>query len=77
MGSRIRGFLVCWPICFLMAAFAAASDETRLDCWIFAAGAGAIDRVWRGGVRCVEGGHHHHAPEIAERYRRCIARITA
>lgn len=58
-------------------AFAAASDETRLDCWIFAAGGGAVDRVWRGGVHCVEGGRHRRAAEIAERYRRCIARIAA
>ena len=31
MGSRIRGFLVCWPICLLMAAFAAASDLRLTD----------------------------------------------
>jgi len=58
-------------------AFAGADDDTLLDRWIFAARAGAIDCVWRTGVKRVEKGRHVDAGTIAAAYRACVARILA
>jgi formiminoglutamate deiminase len=58
-------------------ALAGAASDTVLDHWIFAARHGAIDCVWRGGRKWVEGGRHVAAGAIAERYRRTIAGLLA
>lgn len=58
-------------------AFAGADDATLLDRWIFAARAGAIDSVWRAGVKRVEKGRHIDAEPIGAAYRACVARLIA
>ncbi|SBV31530.1 Formimidoylglutamate deiminase [uncultured Sphingopyxis sp.] len=58
-------------------SFAGCDEATLLDRWIFAARAGAIDSVWRGGVKRVEKGRHVDAGAIAAAYRACIARLLA
>ncbi|MGH6697004.1 formimidoylglutamate deiminase [Sphingopyxis sp.] len=57
--------------------FAGTDDATLLDRWIFAARAGAIDNVWRAGIKRVEKGRHVDADAIAAAYRACIARLLA
>lgn len=58
-------------------AFAGTDDATLLDRWIFAARAGAVDSVWRAGVRRVEKGRHVDADAIGAAYRGCVARLLA
>lgn len=58
-------------------AFAGTDEATLLDRWIFAARAGAIDGVWRGGVKRVEKGRHVDAEPIGAAYRACVARLLA
>jgi formimidoylglutamate deiminase len=58
-------------------AFAGTDDATLLDRWIFAAGAGAVDGVWRAGVKRVEKGRHVDADAIGAAYRGCVARLLA
>lgn len=58
-------------------AFAGADDATLLDRWIFAARGGAIDGVWRAGVKRVEKGRHLDAEPVASAYRACVARLLA
>ena len=58
-------------------AFAGADDATLLDRWIFAARAGAVDTVWRAGVKRVEKGRHIDAATIGTAYSACIARLLA
>ena len=58
-------------------ALAGASADTLLDHWIFAARHGAIDSVWRGGRKWVEGGRHVAAEAVAGRYRRTVAGLLA
>lgn len=58
-------------------AFAGTDDATLLDRWIFAARAGAIDCVWRAGVKRVEAGRHLAADPIAAAYRACLTRLLA
>jgi len=48
-----------------------------LDRWIFAARAGAVDSVWRAGVKRVEKGRHFDADAIGAAYRTCVARLLA
>ena len=57
--------------------FAGTDDATLLDRWIFAARAGAIDGVWRAGVKRVVKGRHVEADAIGAAYRACIARLLA
>ncbi len=57
--------------------FAGTDDATLLDRWIFAARAGAIDSVWRAGVKRVEKGRHIDAETIGATYRACVARLLA
>ncbi len=49
--------------------------DALLDGWIFAARGGAVDTVWRRGVRVVERGRHVNAEAIGERYRKSLARV--
>lgn len=58
-------------------AFAGTDDATLLDRWIFSARAGAVDSVWRAGVKRVEKGRHVEADAIGAAYRACIARLLA
>lgn len=58
-------------------SFAGADDATLLDRWIFAGGAGAIDCVWRAGVKRVVHGRHVDRAAIAAAYRKSVERIVA
>jgi formiminoglutamate deiminase len=46
-----------------------------LDSWIFAARGGAVDRVWRRGVKVVEAGCHVRREAIAADFRRALGRL--
>jgi formimidoylglutamate deiminase len=48
-----------------------------LDGWIFAAGAGAIDCVWAGGHKVVEGGCHGLRPKARDQFNATIRRLLA
>ena len=58
-------------------ALAGKQGDALLDAWIFAARGGAVDTVWRRGVRVVEAGRHVRAEAIAARYRATLARVAA
>lgn len=58
-------------------AFAGVAEDGWLDAWIFAARAGAIDRVWRGGVKYVDAGRHRDKPRLVARYRAALTRLLA
>jgi formiminoglutamate deiminase len=45
------------------------SGDALLDGWIFAGGRGAVDCVWRHGVKVVSQGRHHARETIVRRYR--------
>ncbi|MFZ5718583.1 MAG: formimidoylglutamate deiminase [Pseudomonadota bacterium] len=49
--------------------------EALLDAWVFAAGASAVDCVWRRGGKVVEAGRHVAAAPVAEAYRRTLRRL--
>ena len=51
--------------------------DQALDAWIFAARGGAIDSVWRGGVKVVEAGRHRAKDAISARYRAAVREILA
>jgi formiminoglutamate deiminase len=55
--------------------FGRKGDEV-LDSWIFAGGPACVDRVWRRGVKVVEGGRHVAADAIAARYRRAVSVLS-
>jgi cytosine/adenosine deaminase-related metal-dependent hydrolase len=55
----------------------ARCGDDLLDGWIFAAGAAAIDGVWRRGARCVTAGRHHGREAIRARYAKTIAALLA
>ena len=57
--------------------FAGADARTTLDRWVFAARSQAIDCVWRGGRKWVEGGRHIARDAIAARYRAVVAALLA
>jgi formimidoylglutamate deiminase len=52
-------------------------EDALLDSWIFAARGGAIDCVWRAGVKVVNGGRHHDRAGIVARYGRALRRLLA
>lgn len=54
-------------------ALADRKGDALLDSWLFAGG--AIDCVWRRGVKVVSGGRHRDAAEIAKRYRATLAKV--
>jgi formiminoglutamate deiminase len=58
-------------------ALADRKGDLALDSWIFAARGGAIDSVWRQGVKVVSGGRHRGAEAVAARYRATLARLLA
>jgi formiminoglutamate deiminase len=56
-------------------ALAGRSGDALLDGWIFAARGGAVDDVWRRGVKVVAGGRHLRGEAIAADYRRVLTRL--
>lgn len=53
------------------------SCAAALDAWIFSAGRGAIDHVWRRGQAVVQGGRHVARDAIATRYKHLVGRLFA
>ncbi len=58
-------------------AFAGATRDSFLDCWIFAANGPAISEIWVGGEPVVAGGAHIHRHGIRDRYTKTIRRLLA
>ena len=58
-------------------ALAGKQGDALLDAWIFAARGGAVDTVWRRGVKVVEAGRHVRAEAIGARYRATLAGVQA
>ena len=50
-------------------------EDELLDSWIFAAGQGAIDGVWRAGRKVVAAGRHLQRDRIVRRYREAMQRL--
>lgn len=53
------------------------AGDTIIDGWIFAAGSGAIDCVWAGGNKVVEGGRHRLRQAARERFNASVRRLVA
>ena len=53
------------------------AGDTIIDGWIFAAGGGAIDCVWAGGDKVVEGGRHRLRQAARERFNASVRRLVA
>jgi formimidoylglutamate deiminase len=53
------------------------SGDALIDGWLFAAGRGAIDCVWRHGAKLVSGGRHHARAAIVRRYRATLTGLLA
>jgi formiminoglutamate deiminase len=51
--------------------------EAVLDAFVFAAGQGAVDCVWRRGDKVVEAGRHAQRYAVADRYRQVLDRLLA
>ena len=51
--------------------------DALIDSWIFASWRGAVDCVWRAGIKLVEKGRHRNRDAFAARYRQTIARIVS
>ncbi|WP_456621085.1 formimidoylglutamate deiminase [Bradyrhizobium sp. P5_C12] len=58
-------------------SLAGRSRDAVIDGWIFAAGSGAIDCVWAGGNRVVEGGRHRLREAARERFNASVRRLLA
>ena len=58
-------------------ALAGRRGDALIDSWIFAARRGAVDCVWVGGRKLVEGGRHGGHEPIAARFRKVMADIAA
>lgn len=58
-------------------SLAGRRGDAVLDGWIFATRAGAIDCVWAGGHRVVEGGCHKLRRRARERFNATVRRLTA
>ena len=58
-------------------SLAGRSGDAVLDGWIFAAGAGAIDCVWAGGDKVVEGGRHRLRQKSRENFNAAVRRLVA
>ena len=56
---------------------ASREGDRSIDGWIFAAGASAVEHVWRAGRQVVEHGRHRERPAIAARYRAALERLLA
>jgi len=58
-------------------SLAARRDDAVIDGWIFAAGSGAIDCIWAGGSKVVEGGRHRLRSRARERFNATVRRLVA
>lgn len=56
-------------------ALAGREGDFALDSWVFAARGGAVDTVWRAGVKLVSGGCHRARDALAIRYRSVMQRL--
>jgi formimidoylglutamate deiminase len=56
-------------------AFAAVSEASLIDSYVFAASNGAIDAVWRHGRRVVRHGRHELRAEVVQRYQVVLAKL--
>jgi formiminoglutamate deiminase len=58
-------------------SLAGRRHDALIDGWIFAAGSGAIDCVWAGGDKVVEGGRHRLRQAARERFNASVRRLVA
>lgn len=58
-------------------SLAGRAGDAAIDGWIFAAGSGAIDCVWAGGDKVVEGGRHRLRQTARERFNAAVRRLVA
>jgi cytosine/adenosine deaminase-related metal-dependent hydrolase len=58
-------------------SLAGRARDAVIDGWIFAAGNGAIDCVWAGGNKVVEGGQHQLRQAARERFNAAVRRLVA
>ncbi|MCS3763278.1 formimidoylglutamate deiminase [Bradyrhizobium centrosematis] len=58
-------------------SLAGRRGDAAIDGWIFAAGSGAIDCVWAGGRKVVEGGQHGLHQAARERFNAAVRRLVA
>lgn len=58
-------------------SLAGCTRESLIDAFLFAAGRGAVDCVWRRGERLVAGGRHIARDRIAARYRTALETLVA
>lgn len=58
-------------------SLAGRARDAIIDGWIFAAGSGAIDCVWAGGDKVVEGGRHKLRQAARERFNASVRRLVA
>jgi formiminoglutamate deiminase len=58
-------------------SLAGRRGDAVIDGWIFAAGSGAIDCVWAGGSKVVEGGRHRLRAKARERFNAAMRRLVA
>ncbi|NOJ39212.1 formimidoylglutamate deiminase [Bradyrhizobium australiense] len=58
-------------------SLAGRRGDAILDGWIFAAGKGAIDTVWAGGTKIVEGGRHRLRESARNTFNNTVRRLMA
>ncbi|QPF93629.1 formimidoylglutamate deiminase [Bradyrhizobium commune] len=58
-------------------SLAGRSHDAIIDGWIFATGSNAIDCVWAGGHKLVEGGRHRLRQTARERFNASVRRLVA
>ncbi|MDA9437753.1 N-formimino-L-glutamate deiminase [Bradyrhizobium sp. CCBAU 51745] len=58
-------------------SLAGRGGDATIDGWIFASGNGAIDCVWAGGNKVVEGGRHKLRQTARERFNAAVRRLVA
>ncbi len=58
-------------------SLAGRAQDAVIDGWIFAAGSGAIDCVWAGGQKVVEGGRHRLRETARERFNASVRKLVA
>ena len=58
-------------------SLAGRAGDAAIDGWIFAAGSGAIDCVWAGGNKVVEGGRHRLRQTAREHFNAAMRRLVA
>jgi formimidoylglutamate deiminase len=58
-------------------SLAGRARDAVIDGWIFAAGSGAIDCVWAGGNKVVEGGRHRLRQSARENFNASVRRLVA